>query len=109
MRTCLKCTRESNVLSVLTLWLWYSPAYAGARARRGGGTRQGVCVFITVVPITKLFALCLPTFSHLLIVNKPSLSLSSLSLAHSLALVATYNLLESFGTGHGRPACKGAG
>jgi hypothetical protein len=42
-------------------------------------------------------ALCLPTFSHLLIVNKTALSLSlSLSLARSLALVATYKVLESF-------------
>ena len=38
-------------------------------------------------------ALCLPTFSHLLMVNKTALSRS---LARSLALVATYKLLESF-------------
>jgi len=38
-------------------------------------------------------ALRLPTFSHLLMVNKTALSRS---LARSLALVATYKLLESF-------------
>jgi hypothetical protein len=47
----------------------YSPSYAGAHAPKGGVTRPtGRCAF-------------LPTFSHFLIVNKTSLSLSlSLSL-----------------------------
>ena len=65
----------------------HSSSYAGARAPRGGVTRQGVV---------------LQTFSHFLIVNKTSLSLSrslalSLSLARSLALALAHSFQDPIG------------